>query len=326
MKISGTIRYLYIQQKEINVNLKTLVENKLVNLKEERWHYESRLKDLESFALKLQSGRVNDPKQLEDFFACTLVVENRSGVERAEALVSSHFDVAERRPPSDKRTHKSPNEFPFDDLRLYARWKDDPALPPTGVDGALFEVQIKTFLQHAWAIATHDLIYKTDSVNWAKERIAYHIKAMLEHAEVSILEAEKLAQSSALDKTDSHIRELLRIIELLREFWEADLLPHNLVVLARNILALIQSLKIDLVRLREILTLETEEGKGAKTLNLSPYEIVTQALIYRETIKVKEYLMADSAKHKIFIPDEIELPDPFKKDSFHNLGIIINSV
>ena len=62
-------------------------------------------------------------------------------------------------------------------------------------------MQVKTFLQHAWGIATHDLIYKTDDVSWSRQRIAYQIKAMLEHAEMSIQEAGRLAEAVALSKT-----------------------------------------------------------------------------------------------------------------------------
>jgi ppGpp synthetase/RelA/SpoT-type nucleotidyltranferase len=92
--------------------------------------------------------------------------------------------------------------FRLIDLRLYVTLPDSPALPPTDLSDVVFEVQIKTFLQHAWSIATHDLLYKTDAVNWSKERIAYQIKARREHAEISIQEAEDLATSAALAKED----------------------------------------------------------------------------------------------------------------------------
>src|SRR5207247_360952 len=113
---------------------------------------------------------------------------NSTEIDQAEALIRENFTVNERRPRQRDRTHKAPHAFPFDDLRLYVRVPNTPASPPTDLVGILFEVQIKTFLQHAWSIATHDLLYKADDANWNKERIAYQIKAMLEHAEISIQE------------------------------------------------------------------------------------------------------------------------------------------
>ena len=56
-------------------------------LKDRRWHYESRVKNLESFALKVESGRYDDPNQVEDFFACTIVAENLDSMSKAEKLV-----------------------------------------------------------------------------------------------------------------------------------------------------------------------------------------------------------------------------------------------
>src|SRR5208337_1144238 len=167
MKIPQSIRLLYSELLEKNIILKDKVDEKIKSSKDERWHYESRLKIMESFALKIETGRIHSPKELEDFFACTIVVENKSAIQKAEDIILNNFVLKERRPRSENSTHKKSDSFPFDDLRLYVKWKDDPALRPTGVDGMLFEVQIKTFLQHAWSIATHDLIYKSDSVSWS---------------------------------------------------------------------------------------------------------------------------------------------------------------
>ena len=311
MKISLSIRNIYNDQYEINSTLKNLVDEKIKALKRASWHYESRIKSDESFALKIETGRVTNPKELDDFFACRLVVENRRSVFEAEDLIKSQFNLVERRPPSDKKTHKSSNCFPFDDLRLYVKWRDDPSLRPTGVDGMLFEVQIKTYLQHAWVIATHDLIYKSDTVDWPKERVAFQIKAMLEHAEVSIQEVQKISRSDLIDKKDKKTEDILKAIDLLKQFWSIDDLPKNIVRLAKNILLLMNYFNIEIRRLKEILELETSEGRGANTKNLSPYYIVLQSLINKETEKLKKFFMSKPMKYKIFVPEEIEFPKDF---------------
>jgi ppGpp synthetase/RelA/SpoT-type nucleotidyltranferase len=316
MKVPPSIRRLYDEQREGNARLKEFVDERLKRLKRDRWHYESRLKGLESFALKVESGRFATPGALEDFFACTLIVANGKEIQDAEQLIRDHFTVHARRPRRDRATHKEPNAFPFDDLRLYVRLQDDPALPPRDFAGILFEIQVKTFLQHAWGIATHDLIYKTDESNWSKERIAFQIKAMLEHVEVSIQEAELLAQSQALAKTNHTTRTLQRIIDLLRAFiidllralWSEQDLPTDVRRLAENIQALAEAVKIDVTRLRAILERQQQQGKGPLTRNLSPYGIVVQSLLSECPEQFMALLSAADARRKVVIPAEIEWP------------------
>ena len=202
MKIPLSIRDLYQVLLPRYLTLKKHVDLRFQHSKEARWHYESRIKSEESFALKLETGRVADPSAPEDFFACCVVVENLARVSDAESLICELFSLHERKPPSKSMTHLPPHSFDFDDLRLYVKWIDEPQLPPSGVDGMMFEFQVKTFLQHAWGIATHDFIYKTESVEWASSRIAYQVKAMLENAELSIAEVKRLTGSEMLNKTD----------------------------------------------------------------------------------------------------------------------------
>jgi hypothetical protein len=319
MKIPGSIRTLYEEQYETNNDkLKPLVDNKIRSLKDERWHYESRLKSLESYALKIESGRIDKPSKLEDFFACTLVVENKTAIRKAEDLVKRIFQVQERRPPADNWTAKRSDAFPFDDLRLYVKWKDNPALPPSDASAIVFEIQIKTFLQHAWSIATHDLIYKSDDVSWAKERIAYQIKAMLEHAEMSIYEAEKLAASAQLKKLNKHTDKMLKTLKFIKESWDVDALPRNIVLLASNTLSLMEALNIDMAALKKILRDETKAGKGLKTLNLSPYGIIIQSLVNREPARLVDYLSSGSGTFKVLIPKEIDLPEIADKGVLRN--------
>ncbi len=314
MKIPNSVRSIYEELLPGYARLKELADAKFQALRESRWHYVSRVKQAQSFALKLETGRVLNPMEMEDFLACSLVVENRAALIRAETIVRSNFAFESRRPPIDDFTHKRSDAFPFDDLRLYLRWRDDPAVRPTGFESYLFEVQIKTFLQHAWTIATHDLIYKNSAKTWGKERIAYQIKAMLEHAEIAIQEAETLSTTALLNKTDSETREIGEILGLLKTTWSPELLPADRTRLAINIHSLLRAIRLTNDELASILQEEAEQGRGRHTLNLSPFCVVVQSLINRKPEKMLALLQSERVRTKVMIPREIQLPVNFPKE------------
>ncbi len=306
MKIPLSVRNAYDLQYEKNSRLKEHVDPLLRSLKKDRWHYESRIKSQESFALKLETGRFY-PEEVEDFFACTLVVENQTKVTEAKGLIYDQFDPQYRKPKSDDFTHKSSDSFPFDDLRLYVKYRDKPNVQASGVTDIIFEVQIKTFLQHAWSIATHDLIYKSDKVSWAKARIAYQIKAMLEHAEISIEAAESLSNSGSLSKDDRNTKSTIEAISFVKSLWEGNELPEDTLRLGWNVVSLSKALKLSINDLRVILTKETAEGRGAKTLNLSPYCIIVQSIINQNPNKITAFLKSSFTDFRILIPREVDL-------------------
>lgn len=308
MKIAKYLRDLHASQTKTYGQLKFEVDRFFEAHREPSWHYVSRLKDIESFALKVETGRAK-PNEMEDFFACTLAVENLRSMAKAERMVKKRFKFSERRPKADTFTSKPPDSFRFDDTRLYVRWKDNPVSRPTGLNGLLFEVQIKTFLAHAWSVATHDLTYKTNEKSWPKERIAFQVKAMLEHAEISIAEADKLASTASLNKIDDLSKRISEIIGMMDTLWPAVALPQDKKRLAENINNLIGSLGISLNRLQEIIAKETDFGKGTKTLNLSPYCTVVQSLVNQEADKVLKYITGPKKEFKIYMSCELEIPE-----------------
>lgn len=321
MKIPASIRHLHEDQKAKNDRLKDTVDRRIQGLKRPRWHYESRVKELPSFTLKIESGRFDSPQALEDFFACTIVVANSIEIRDAEQLISNTFNIKQRRPPQPTETHKAPDAFPFDDLRLYVTLAEDPILPQTDLHEVLFEVQIKTFLQHAWSIATHDLLYKTDDANWSKERIAYQIKAMLEHAEISIQEAEKLATCEALAKENRATAGIKKAITLIKSQWPGDELPSDVRRLASNITMLLRALHLEIEPLEQILNDGKAERAGVHPSNLSPYGTVVQYLFKAEKEKMIA-LLSGSTQTRILIPDEIELPADIDRGQLRNALLV----
>ena len=323
MKVSSSIRRLYDDQKAINDRLRATVDPRMNGLRNPRWHYESRVKELQSFALKIESGRFDYPSALEDFFACTIVVANATEIANAENVIVRNFALRVRRPQSADLTHKRSEAFPFDDLRVYVTLPDNPTLPPTGLAHIVFEVQIKTFLQHAWSIATHDLFYKTDDANWSKERIAYQIKAMLEHAEVSIQEAENLSRSGALAKEDRKTAVIKKGIALVKSQWGKDELPKDVRRLAANIIGLTEGLRIEMDRLEEVLNAGKAARSGAHPSNLSPYATIVQYLFEIERDKMLSVLRSAEGRVRILISEEIELPQDIERGELRNAVFVI---
>ena len=253
-----------------------------------------------------------------------MVVATSAEVAKAEERIKSEFSVKERRPPEAGYTRKASDSFPFDDLRLYVAVRDDPFEVREDLIGIVFEVQIKTFLQHAWSIATHDLVYKTDDANWSKERIAYQIKAMLEHAEVSIEEADRLSSSQGLAKREWGTELIRKGIELVREQWDADELPRDLRRMASNIVDVLKALCMTVDQLRKIL----DEGRAARgghhPSNLSPYGTVVQYLLSAEKDKMVSFLRRPNLRTKVLLPKEIELPEDVDVGEVENAVFVID--
>src|SRR5438477_13085798 len=125
MKIPASVRALFADLSSRYAELHRRVDALVQSQKERRWHYESRVKTEQSFALKLETGREPRPEQPEDFFACTLVVENHTRVVEAEEFACDLFTKMERRPQRRDVAPLPAYSFDFDDLRLYVAWKDD---------------------------------------------------------------------------------------------------------------------------------------------------------------------------------------------------------
>lgn len=173
----------------------------------------------------------------------------------------------------------------------------------------VFEIQVKTFLQHAWTIATHDLIYKSDKINWSKERVAYQVKASLEHAEVSISGVEDLSKVGEISKENKEVKKVNQMIAFLNRYWTKDDLPRDKRRLAQNIISLINALGISQTELAELLTEETRVGRGTNTRDLSPYLVIVQSLFNTKADALLKYLRAkNGSRQKILITKELSLP------------------
>ncbi|MEA2582150.1 MAG: hypothetical protein QOF33_235 [Thermomicrobiales bacterium] len=306
MKINNRIRALHANAEERYSRLAREMRETLKPRVEERdWFFRDRVKGLESFALKIETGRFSEPTALEDFYACTIVVHTLSQVAQAEDLVAEYFDPRERRPLVDNQTKKRPSDFPFDDLRIYVARRPQTSGFNADLDGIVFEVQIKTVLQHAWSLATHDLIYKTDTVSWPKERIAYQVKAMLEHAEIAIAGVEGLSRE--IGTQDEETESILRIINQAEDFWPADALPDNRRRFAGILHDLLKGSGVAVDQMEVLLRAEVRR-LGILPRDLSPYALMVQALAHSDQVNLETRFRKDR-RMRILIHRDMDLPD-----------------
>jgi ppGpp synthetase/RelA/SpoT-type nucleotidyltranferase len=314
MKIRSPLRAAYAEQRPIYDALKTFADDVFQKpCRDRRWHYESRVKEELSYALKIETGRVVALDAVEDFFASTIVVRNSSEIGQAVKLVRERFQIKNRRPPSRNTTPHRPASFEFDDLRLYVKLKDNPARPPRPEADRVFEVQIKTFLFHAWAIATHDLMYKANDANWGRERIAFQVRAMLEHAETTIEQAGQLAKAASLEREDRATQELRDIIEVIKHAWPADQLPLDLRRLSQNIRDLLRLLNVELVRWKTLVC--DELASAPPPLDENPYQFSVRLFFQHEEQALRAFFDKGDARRKIVVYDTFDRPDWFDPTS-----------
>lgn len=324
MKVQASIRNLYDQQRPIAEALRAQVDRTLEASKPRRWHFESRIKELKSFTIKVETGRVRKPEALEDFLACTVVVPNSASIDEAIRWIEQHFEIRYRRPPQALKTHKNADSFPFDDLRLYCARGNDGSRPPEPIDNVIFEIQVKTFLQHAWGIATHDLSYKTEDVRWGKDRIVSHLKAAVEFAELSIQQAEALSRSPGLQLEHRPTAATASIIAICKTMWRQDELPENLRGLAETIRGILKDAELTVEDLR--VCLESEKvGSGSLPSNLSPYGVILQALLRSHEDKIDAMLRNERTSAHIVVTPELDLPSTFKPSTYRGRVVIIGT-
>ena len=145
----------------------------------------SRLKSLESFSEKLETGRFKSVSGVVDLFGCTVVVPTAAHEQTVIDFLNGVYICEDVRDRSSAQ--KAPDVFRFDATRYVGRFKPQPGVTYSpNIDKYLFEVQIRTIFEYAWSVVTHDLVYKADEIDWRRLRLAAQLKAAVEQIEMII--------------------------------------------------------------------------------------------------------------------------------------------
>jgi ppGpp synthetase/RelA/SpoT-type nucleotidyltranferase len=188
----------------------------------------SRIKAIESLAEKIETGRFKKWSELDDLFGCTVIIPNLSQEQEVIEFCQDTFEVTKIVKRGQNK--KSPDTFKFDSTRISARLK---RVDDTNIDNILsifnviFEIQIKSAFEHAWAVSTHDLVYKGSEIDWKKLRLAAQIKATVEQLDTMILAFEQI--SPAIQESEyPEIKKKRQLAIATQELFQQEKIPEEL--------------------------------------------------------------------------------------------------
>ena len=153
-------------------------------------------KTIESVAEKIETGRYKRWVDIDDLYACTVVIPTLREEARVIQFLSGAFHVLNVRGRND--TRKPPDVFRFEATRFIGRLHQSRDADPTETLFLLpFEVQIRSAFEHAWSATTHALVYKSQTVDWKRIRLAAQLKAAVEQLDSLILMFEESVEGIA---------------------------------------------------------------------------------------------------------------------------------
>ncbi|MCL5282848.1 MAG: RyR domain-containing protein [Planctomycetes bacterium] len=127
---------------------------------------QARAKSIPSFAEKCARKFDKYPdavNQFTDLCGARLIVQTLEQVEAAKAFIRANFVIVEE---EDKASLLSTDKFGYRDLHFIIQFREDRHFDLTAeelkaIDNRKAELQVRTWVQHAWADTLHDRIYKT---------------------------------------------------------------------------------------------------------------------------------------------------------------------
>jgi ppGpp synthetase/RelA/SpoT-type nucleotidyltranferase len=187
--------------------------------------YLGRVKELNSLSEKIETGRFSAWSELDDLFACAVIIPTLSDEPRVLAYLRENFLQLECK--SRGETMKDPAVFRFDVTRFIGRLSSA-SLPDASAEilKISFEVQIRTAFEHAWSVTTHALAYKGARVDWRHMRLAAQMRAAIEQLDQVVAGFENSANFIA-EQVWPEVAAQQNIQRFFVEHFEAGRLPSE---------------------------------------------------------------------------------------------------
>ncbi len=197
-------------------------------------HIEARIKTLDSFLEKIEHKKYYDApfEQIKDLIGLRIVTYYQDEVERVRAMIEREFTVDEDH-SVDKTASLEADRFGYRSLHLIISLAPNRSVLPEwkAFAGIPAEIQVRSILQHAWAVFSRELDYKVPSqAPDALRRKLFQLSAQLEGADEDFtklrLRSEEIANEYRADVTQGQL-ELPLDLDSLREFMEQHVQPQE---------------------------------------------------------------------------------------------------
>lgn len=159
-----------------------------------------RPKTIESFQEKIKRKEYSDPlSDITDFAGVRVVCMYQPDISKIEEIIQREFYICDR---VDKSKEAGADKMGYLGLHFVVRLKDHYSGPYyEGLHDLKCEIQVRTILQDAWAIISHQLVYKEESSVPSKIRRDLNNVA-------SLLEIAQGVFDSAKEKIAAYVKEI----------------------------------------------------------------------------------------------------------------------
>ncbi len=195
---------------------------------EQKFLFEGRIKSQQSVAEKLETGRFSSWNDLDDLYACSVIVNLPEDEPIVQQYLQDSFSVSSELSRFRGQQNKAADVFRYDSTRVVCNLRKPAHIEEiTRLYEIKFEVQIRTIFDYAWSKTTHALAYKSPVVSWKRLRLAAQLKAATEQIETLILAFE---QASEVIETpnDISVEEQAKIHSFFKKLFDDKKLVEEL--------------------------------------------------------------------------------------------------
>lgn len=226
MIIDAQIKIKYEIQLPYFEFIQNYLDQTLMNYaKKKLYAYSSRIKAIDSICEKIESGRFSSWSDLDDFVGCVLIIPNLSYEDDVLQFLGDTFKKYDIKKKGT--TFKSFDSFRFDSTRFIGTIKPETEDKISQIHSIKFEIQIRSAFEHAWSVTTHDLAYKSETIDWKVLRLAAQLKSSVEQLDMISLGAKEVSKNITISKWPE-VDIKIELLKFLKEQFENGNIPRDL--------------------------------------------------------------------------------------------------